>query len=146
MRCSFAVAARRESAVVANTGVVAGAAPVEEHAVEVDRFAVVGARLGGSVLEMVPRRSCCDLLAVADTIEGVRFAACSGCNMLLLDLPLQASEEAVPWVTVGIAGDFEVDWESSRMAPAFDSVSVDSFGGWTLVEVLGSCAAGVDRK
>lgn len=33
MRCSFAVAARRESAVVANTGVVAGAAPVEEHAV-----------------------------------------------------------------------------------------------------------------
>ena len=146
MRCSSAVAARRESAAVANMGVVAGAVLVEEHAVEVDRFAVVGAQLGGSVLEMVLRRNCCGLLAVADTIEGVKFAVCFGCNMLRLDLPLQAFEEAVPWVTVGIAGDFEVDWASSRMALAFDSVSVGSFVGWTLVEVLGSCAAGVDRN
>ena len=145
-RCSSAVAARLESAVVANTGVVADAVPVEEHAVEVDRFAAAGAELDGSVLEMVPRRNCCGLLAVGDTIEGGRSAACFGCNMLRLDLPLQAFEEAVPWVTVGIADDFEVDWESSRMARAFDSVSVGSFVGWTLVEVLGRCAAGVDRK
>ena len=56
VRCSFAVAVRRELAVVANTSVVAGAV---EHAVEVDTFAVVGAKLGGSVLEMVPMHNCC---------------------------------------------------------------------------------------
>ena len=49
-------------------------------------------------------------------------------------------------MTVGIAGDSEVDWEGSRMALASGSASVGSFVGWTLVEVLGRCAAGVDRK
>ena len=56
------------------------------------------------------------------------------------------SEGAVPWVTVGIAGGFEVDWEGSRMALASDSASAGSFGCWTLVEVLGCCAAGADRN
>ena len=55
-------------------------------------------------------------------------------------------EEAVPLVTVDIAGDFEVDWEGSRMALASDSASAGSFGCWTLVEVLGCCYAGADRK
>ena len=49
-------------------------------------------------------------------------------------------------MTVGIVGDFEVDWEDSRMALASDLVSVGSFGCWTLVEVLGCCVAGADRK
>lgn len=83
-RCSFAVAVRRELAVVASTGVVAGAV---EHVVEVDRLVVVGVRLGGSVLEMVPRRNCCGWFAAVDRIEGVRSAACFGCSMLRCDLP-----------------------------------------------------------
>ena len=49
-------------------------------------------------------------------------------------------------MTVGIAGDSEADWKGSRMALAFDLASVGSFGGWTLVGVLGCCATGVDRK
>lgn len=147
VRCSLAVAARLESAAVANMGVVVVVAGVvEEHAVEVDSFAVVGANLGGSVLEMVPTRSCCGLLAVVDTIEEVKSAVDSGCNMLRLDLSWQAFEEAVRWVMVGIAGEFEADWEGSRMVPASDLASVGSFVGWTLVEVLGRCAVGVDRK
>lgn len=86
VRCSFAVAVRWELAVVANTSVVAGAV---EHVVEVDRSAVVGVRLGGSVLEMVPRRNYCGYgwFAVVDRIEGVRSAACFGCSMLRRDLP-----------------------------------------------------------
>ena len=56
------------------------------------------------------------------------------------------SEEAVPWVTVGIAGDFEVDWEGNRMALASDSASAGNFGCWTLVEVLVCYAAGADRN
>ena len=55
-------------------------------------------------------------------------------------------EEAVPWVTVGIAGDFDFDWEGSRTAPASDLVSVGSFVGWRLVEVFGRCAARGDRN
>lgn len=49
-------------------------------------------------------------------------------------------------MTAGIAGDSEIDWEGSRMVPASDWVSVDSFVGWTLVGVPGRCAVGVDRK
>ena len=59
VRCSFAVAARRGFAAVASTGDAVVAVPVEEHAVEVDSLAVVGADLGGSALETVPRRNCC---------------------------------------------------------------------------------------
>lgn len=84
VRCSFAVAVRWELAVVASTGVVAGAV---EHVVGVDRSAVVGIRLGGSVLEMVPRRNCCGWFAVVDRIEGVRSVACFDCSMLQRDLP-----------------------------------------------------------
>lgn len=145
-RCNFAVAARQEFAVVASTTVVAVAGVMEEHVVEVDRFAVVGANLGDSVLEMVPRHSCCDLVAVVDTSEEVRSAAGFGCNMLPLDLPWSAFAEAVPWVMVGIAGDFEADWEDSRMVPASDLANVSSFVSWTLVEALGRCAAGADHK
>ena len=36
----------------------------------------------------------------------------------------------------GIAGDFEADWEGSRMVPASDLASVGSFVSWTFVEVL----------
>lgn len=86
VRCFFAMAARREFAVVASTVVVV-AEVVEGHAVEVDRFAVVGPNLGDSVLEMVPRRNCCGSLAVVDTTEKVRSAVGFGCNMLRLDLP-----------------------------------------------------------
>lgn len=32
------------------------------------------------------------------------------------------------------------------MVPASDLASVGSFVGWTLVEVLGHCVAGVDHK
>lgn len=144
VRCSFGVAAEQELAVVASTAVVV-VAVVEEHAVEVHNCAAVGANLGGSVLEMVPRHSYL-LLAAVDTIEEVRSAAGFECNMLQLDLPWQASEEAVPWVTVGTAGNFEADWEDSTMVPGSDSASVGSFVGWKLVEVLGRCAAGVDHK
>ena len=84
MRCSFAAAAWWVSAVVANTSAVAGAV---ERAVEVDSFAVVGAKLGGFVLETVPKRNCCGWFAVAGTIEEVRSAACFDCNMLRLGLP-----------------------------------------------------------
>ena len=49
-------------------------------------------------------------------------------------------------MTVGIAGDFEVDWEGSRTALASDSASAGSFGCWMLVEVLGYCAVGADRN
>ena len=88
MRCSFAVAARREFFAAASTsGVVVVAVPVKEHAVEVDRFAALGTSWGGSVLEMGQRRDCCGLLAVGDTIEAVRSAACFGYSMLRLDLP-----------------------------------------------------------
>lgn len=87
VRCSFALAARRGFAVVASTNVVVVAGVVAERAVEVDRFAVVGANLGGSVLEMAPRHNCCYLLAVVDTSEGVRSAVGFGCNMLRLDFP-----------------------------------------------------------
>ena len=147
MRCSFAVAAWWASAVVASTSAVAGAvAGAVERAVEVDSFAVVGAKLGGFVLETVPRRNCCVCFAVVGTIEEGRSAACFDCNMLRLDLLRQVSEGAVPWVTVGIADGFEVDWEGSRMALASDSASAGSFGCWTLVEVLGCCAAGADRN
>ena len=83
-RCSFAVAAWWVSAVVANTSAVAGAV---ERAVEVDSFAVVGAKLGGFVLETVPKRNCCGWSAVFGTIEEVRSAACFDCNTLRLDLP-----------------------------------------------------------
>ena len=96
------LAARRGFAVVASTWVAAGAG-VE------DRFAVVGANSGDSVLEMVPRHSCCDLRAVVDAIGEARSAVGFGCNMLQLDLPSQAFEGAVPWVMVGIAGGFETD-------------------------------------
>ena len=102
VRCSFVLAARREFAVVASTGVVAVAGVVE-------RVAVVGAKSGDSVLEMVPRHSCCDLRAVVDAIGEARSAVGFGCNMLQLDLPSQAFEGAVPWVMVGIAGGFEAD-------------------------------------
>ena len=47
---------------------------------------------------------------------------------------------------VGIAGDVEVDWEGSKMDLASDLASAGSFGCWTLVEVLGYCAAGADRS
>lgn len=87
VRCIFAMAARREFAVVASTVVVVVAEVVEGHAVEVDRFAVVGPNLGDSVLEMVPRRNCCGSLAVVDTTEKVRSAVGFGCNMLRRDLP-----------------------------------------------------------
>ena len=80
MRCSFAVDAWWVSAVVASTSAGAGA-------VEVDSFAVVGAKLGGFVLERVPRRNCCGCFAAVGTIEEVRSAACFDCNMLRLDLP-----------------------------------------------------------
>ena len=49
-------------------------------------------------------------------------------------------------MTLGIAGDFEVDWEGSRMALASDSANAGSFECWTLVEVLGCCAAGADHN
>ncbi len=49
-------------------------------------------------------------------------------------------------MTVGIADDFEIGWEGSRTAPASDLASVGSFVSWMLVEVLGRCAPGVDRK
>ena len=84
MRCSFAVAAWWVSAVVASTSAVAGAV---ERAVEVDSFAVVGVKLGGFVLETVPRRNCCGCCAVVGRIEEARSAACFDCNMLRLDLP-----------------------------------------------------------
>ena len=71
------------SAVVASTSAGAGAV---ERAVEVDGFAVVGAKLGGFVLETVPRRNCCGWSAVVGTIEEVRSAACFDCNMLRPDL------------------------------------------------------------
>lgn len=94
VRCSFGVVAARELAVVASTAVVVVAAGVEEHAAEVHRFAAVGANLDGSVLEMVPRHIY-DLPAV-DTTEEVRSVAGFDCSMPRLDLPWQASEEAVP--------------------------------------------------
>ena len=72
------------SAVVASTSAVAGAV---ERAGEVDSFAVVGAKLGGFVLETAPRRNCCVWFAVVGTIEEGRSAACFDCNMLRLDLP-----------------------------------------------------------
>ena len=98
VRCSFVPAARREFAVVASTGVVAVVGVVDRFAVvgAVDRFAAVGANSGDSVLEMVPRHSCCDLRAVVDAIEEVRSAVGFGCNMLQLDLPSQAFEGVVP--------------------------------------------------
>lgn len=89
-RCSFGVAARWEFAVVASTvvvDVVAVPVPGEEHVVEVDSFAAVGADLGDSVPETVRRRNCCDLIAAVDKFEEVRSAVCFGCNMLRLDLP-----------------------------------------------------------
>ena len=55
-------------------------------------------------------------------------------------------EEAVPWVTIDIAGGSEFDWERSRTAPVSDLVSVGSFAGWRLVEVLGRCAVRGDRN
>lgn len=55
-------------------------------------------------------------------------------------------EEALPWVMVGIAGDSELDWESSRAFPGSGLASVGSFASWMLVELLGRCVAGVDRK
>ena len=88
MHCSFAVAARREFVAAASTsGVAVVAVPVKEHAVEVDRFAALGISWGGSVLEMGQRRDGCGLLAVGDTIEAVRSAACFGYSTLRLDLP-----------------------------------------------------------
>ncbi len=87
VRCSFVVAARQESAVFGSTGAVVVAVRVKEHAVELDRSAVVETDLGGSVLEMVPRRSCRGLLAAADTIGEARSALCFGCSTLQLDLP-----------------------------------------------------------
>lgn len=92
VRCSYGVAAGRELAVVASTAVVAG---VQEHVVEVDRCAVVGANLCGSVLEMVPRHNC-SLPAAVDKIAEAIFEVGFGCNMPRLDLPWQAFEEAVP--------------------------------------------------
>lgn len=86
VRYSFAVAARRGFAVVASTAVVV-AGTEEEHVVEVDKIAVVGANLDRSVPEMVLRRIYCGLLAVVDTIEEVRSAVGFGCNTLRLDLP-----------------------------------------------------------
>lgn len=100
--CSFVLAARPEFAAVASTAVVAVVGVVH-------RFAVVGANLGDSVPEMVPRHSCCDLLAVVDAIEEGRSAVGFGCNTLQLNLPSQAFEGAVPWVMVGIAGGFGTD-------------------------------------
>ena len=82
MCCSFAAAAWWASAVVASTS--AGAV---EGAAEADSSAVVGAELGGFVLETVPRRSWCGWFAVVGMIEEVRSAACFDCNMLRLDLP-----------------------------------------------------------
>ena len=115
----------------------------------VDSIAVVEASLGGFVLE-TEQTDTCDLLAVVNMNEAVKFAAGFAGNTLWLDLPWQAFEEAVPWATEGIAGDFvggsEVDWEGSRMVPASGLASVGSFVGWRLVGVLGRCAAGVDRK
>ena len=84
MRCSFAAAAWWVSAVVASTSAVAGAV---ERAGEVDSSAVVGAEVGGFVLETVPRRNYCGWFAVVGMIEEVRSAACFDCNMLRLDLP-----------------------------------------------------------
>ena len=49
-------------------------------------------------------------------------------------------------MTAGIAGDFDFDWKGSRTDPASDLVSVGSFVGWRLVEVLGCCAARDDRN
>lgn len=95
VRYSFVVAAKRESAVVASTGAVV-AEMVEAHAVEVGMFAVVGANLGGSVLERGPTRNCCGLLAAVDTNEEERSAVGFGYNMLRLDLPWQAFEKVVP--------------------------------------------------
>lgn len=89
VRCSLVLAARQEFAVVASTGVVAVVGV--EH-----RFAVVGPRQGDSVPEMVPKHSCCDLLAVVGAIEEGRSAVGFGCNMLQLGLPSQAFEGAVP--------------------------------------------------
>lgn len=146
MFCSFEVAARRELAVVASMAVAVAAAALEEHAVEVDKIVDVVAKLGGFVLEMVPRHNFCDLLAAVDTIEEVRSAVGFGCNMLRLGLPCQAFEGVVPWEMVDIAGDSEADWEGSRMVPASDLVTVGSSVGWMLVEVLGRCAVGVDRR
>ena len=147
-RRNFAVVASKEG----GDGVVVGsvvAGPVEEYAVVVGSSAVVGASLGGFVLETVPMRTC-NLLAVVEKNEAVKFVAGFGGNTLRLDLPLQAFERAVPWAMVSIAGNFvgcsEVDWEGSRMVPASDSANADSFVGWTRVGVLGRCAAGVDRK
>ena len=142
---SFVVAASWEFAVVASTGVVA-AGTVEEHAVEVHSFAVVGANLSDSVLEMVPRRNCGGLFAAVDTNEEERSGGCFGYNMLRLNLPSQAFEEAVPKAMAGIAGDFEADWEGNRKIPASDLAIVGNFVGWMLVEVLGGGAVGVDRK
>ena len=152
-RYSFVLTARRDFAVVASKGggggVVVAGGLVEEYAVVVDSFAVVEASLGGFVLETVQTRTC-GLLVVVNTNEAVKSAAGFGGNTLRLDLPWQAFEEAVPWAMVGIAGDFvggsQVDLEGSRMVPASDLASVGSFVGWTLVGVLGRCAAGVDRK
>ena len=86
VRCSFAVVVRQGFAVVASMAVVVAGAG-EEHVVEADKIAVVGANFGGSVPEMVLRRIDCGSLAVVDTIEEVRSAVGFGCNMLRLDLP-----------------------------------------------------------
>ena len=56
------------------------------------------------------------------------------------------SEEAVPWVTVDIAGYSGFDWEDSRTAPVPGLVSVGSFVGWRLVEGPGRSAAHGDRN
>ena len=148
--------ARRNFAVVASKGggdvVVVGsvaAGLVEEYAVVVGSSAVVEASLGGFVLETA-RMRICNLLAVVKRNEAVKSVAGFGGNTLRLDLALQAFEGAVPWAMVDIAGDFvggsEVDWEGSRMVPASDWASAGSSVSWTLVGVLGRCAAGVDRK
>ena len=77
-------------------GVAVVAAVAEEHAVEVDSFAVVVVDLSDFALEMVPRRKCYGLLAAVDTTEEVRSAVDFDCNTLQLDLPWRLFGEAVP--------------------------------------------------
>ena len=87
VRCNFGVAVRRAFAVVASTNGVVAVGLVSERAVEGDKFAAVGANLGGSVLETARRRNHCGWLAAVDTIGEVRFVVCFGCNMLRLGPP-----------------------------------------------------------
>ena len=87
VRYNFGMAAKRAFAVVASTKGVVAVVVVSEHVVEGDKFAAVGADLGGSVLETGRRRNHCGWVAAVNTIGEVRSVIYFDCNMLRLGPP-----------------------------------------------------------